>query len=171
MLRRAAVRGECAQLSGNLTDRRSWRSNERRQRDEGNIAMKNDNPAALDLFSNYSDFMLTDDELLAIHGGATQSGSPGTDSTSAGAPSALPQAPAAPPAIVPVNVTVTYDHTPVAVTVTEAVVHSDAAGAVDDLVTHAIQAVDNFLFGPSSPPPSGGDGGDGGSHGGGGSGG
>jgi hypothetical protein len=57
--------------------------------------MKNDNPSALDLFSNYSDFMLTDDELLAIHGGATQSGSPGTDSTSAGAESSAPPPPPA----------------------------------------------------------------------------
>lgn len=44
--------------------------------------MKNDNQSALDLFSNYSDFALTNDELLAIHGGATNSGGGHSDSSS-----------------------------------------------------------------------------------------
>jgi hypothetical protein len=63
-----------------------------------NLTMKNDNQAALDLFSNYSEFMLTDDELLAIHGGDSPAGAPATSSP-ASAPSAPPAAPSpSPPA-------------------------------------------------------------------------
>jgi hypothetical protein len=144
--------------------------------------MKNDNQAALDLFSNYSDFMLTNDELLAIHGGTTQGGSAGSSPAGSGpagsAPSAPsgppppppappPQAPPAPPNLSPANVSVgvTLDLTPAVTDFEHQVSHSDSAGAFDDLVTHAIQSVDNFLFGPSSTPPGGGDGGAGGAHG------
>jgi hypothetical protein len=142
--------------------------------------MKNDNQAALDLFSNYSEFMLTDDELLAIHGGDSPAAAPATSSP-ASAPSAPPaapqapppQAPAAPPNLSPANVSVgvTVDFTPAVTDFERQVSHSDSAGALDTLVTHAIEAVDNFFFGPSTPsaPPA--TGGAGGAHGGGGGGG
>jgi hypothetical protein len=50
-------------------------------KNEGRFSMENNNQAALDLFSNYSACMLTDDELLAIHGGST-------DTSAGGAPPA-----------------------------------------------------------------------------------
>jgi hypothetical protein len=59
--------------------------------------MKNDNQAALDLFSNYSDFMLTDAELLAIHGG-TSPGGGATAASSSDSSSASSAPPPAPPA-------------------------------------------------------------------------
>jgi hypothetical protein len=60
--------------------------------------MKNDNRADIDLFNNYSEFALTEDELLAIHGGATNSGSvSSSDSSSSAAASAPPPAPPQPP--------------------------------------------------------------------------
>jgi hypothetical protein len=43
--------------------------------------MSNDNQAALDLFNNQAELALTEDELLSIHGGATNSGG-GQDSSS-----------------------------------------------------------------------------------------
>lgn len=138
--------------------------------------MKNDNQAALDLFSNYSDFMLTDEELLAIHGGATQSGSPGTNSgsdsgSSAAATSAPPPAP--PPAAPPhtptvqihpvstnVNVDVGQDATNelagAARDLVNEVVHivhdihnSDTVQAIDNFVSTGINAATNALFGGS----------------------
>lgn len=148
--------------------------------------MNHDNQAALDLFSNYSDFMLTDDELLAIHGGATNSGSASTsDSGSSAAatsappaapPAPPPQAPPAPPNLSPANVSVgiTLDLTPPVTEVTHAVVNSDTAGAVDNFGANIVNAVNNFFFGPdtpSAPPQISGEGGAGGAHGAGGSGG
>jgi hypothetical protein len=138
--------------------------------------MKNDNQAALDLFSNYSDFMLTDDELLAIHGGTTQSGSPGASSAPAGTsptapsapPPAPPPAPPAPPNLSPANVSVgvTLDLTTPVAHATDAVINSQTVHEADTFGAHVIHAIDNLFFGPSSPPPSGGgDGGAGGAHG------
>jgi hypothetical protein len=144
--------------------------------------MKNDNQAALDLFSSYSDFMLTDDELLAIHGGTTQSGSAGSSpagsspaGSSPSAPSApppappppTPQAPPAPPNLSPasVSVGVTVDLTPAVTHATDALIGSQTVHEADTFGAHVIHAIDNLFFGPSSPPPSGGDGGAGGSHG------
>src|SRR6185436_2785162 len=88
------------------------------------IAMSNNNQAALDVFSKYSDFMLTDDELLAIHGGATPTGGhAGSAGSTPAPPAAPPPAPAAPPIpqVHPVTVHV------------EATVKADATHALDTL--------------------------------------
>jgi hypothetical protein len=137
------------------------------------MAMKNDNQAALDLFSNYSDFMLTDDELLAIHGGTTHSGTPGASSAPPPAAPAAPPTPAAPPNLSPASLTatVTLDLTPAATNAENQFAHSGTVGAVDDFGTHLVHAIDNFFFGPSTPPPQPLSGGAGGAEGSGGTGG
>ncbi|HEU4579866.1 MAG TPA: hypothetical protein VFS67_16515 [Polyangiaceae bacterium] len=138
--------------------------------------MKNDNQAALDLFSSYSDFMLTDDELLAIHGGTTQSGSAGSSPAGAGPAGSSPSAPSAPPPAPPppqapvvqvqpvtghVNVDVGQSATSeLAVAVHEItheivdIVHdihtSGPVQAMGDFITSGINAANHALFGGGS---------------------
>jgi hypothetical protein len=140
--------------------------------------MKNDSQAALDLFSNYSAFMLTDDELLVIHGGATNTGggasgggSPGGSTTAppAAPPAAPPPVPPAP--IEPVSLTLTGDLTPAITDAEHTLAHSQTADALDTFYSHVVHAVDNFFFGPSAPTPPPSTGGAGGSEGSGGTGG
>ncbi len=108
--------------------------------------MKNDNQAAVILFSDYSDMMLTDEELLSIHGGATDQG--GKDGSTASPP------PAAPPPAAPAQVPQVY---PVTGHVEVEGNGTDLLGAVGEVVSEVghiiheihnsdtVQAVDHFL--------------------------